>query len=58
MFSSSGDYFCPESEECSTLVAYRHYVETLPLTQTAQVFGLSENSDVAYKVLPPAGFLF
>ena len=35
--------------ECNSLEQYQAYIETLPLTDTPEVFGLHANADVSYQ---------
>jgi hypothetical protein len=50
LYSESGVYYCPESRSCSTLAKYRSFIDTLPLVEEPEVFGMHENADFAFQV--------
>ena len=46
MYSDSGLYYCPSFGSIET---YRDYIETLPLQDGPEVFGLHENANISYQ---------
>lgn len=46
-YSSSGIYYCPSSEK---LEFFREYVDTLPVIETPEVFGMHDNANIAFEV--------
>jgi dynein heavy chain len=44
-FSESGIYFAPTN---GSLDVYRNYIDTLPLIDNPEVFGLHENANITY----------
>lgn len=47
-YSKSGKYFCPRAEK---LEVYREYIETLPVIEDPEVFGMHENANIAFEVI-------
>ncbi|KAA8595375.1 hypothetical protein FQN60_012510 [Etheostoma spectabile] len=45
-FSSSGIYYAPEADE---LEQYKKYIESLPLIDDPEVFGMHENANLAFQ---------
>ncbi|KAM9363597.1 dynein axonemal heavy chain 6 [Symphorus nematophorus] len=45
-FSSSGIYFAPETDE---LEQYKKYIESLPIIDDPEVFGMHENANLAFQ---------
>jgi len=46
MFSDSGLYYAPSF---GPIEVYRDYIETLPLLDGPEVFGLHENANISYE---------
>lgn len=46
MYSDSGSYYCPAFGD---LDSYRAYIDTLPLQDGPEVFGLHENANISYQ---------
>ena len=42
-FSASGTYYCPADGDLETC---RHYIRTLPVMDSPEVFGLHENAEI------------
>ncbi|KAK3932091.1 Dynein heavy chain 6, axonemal [Frankliniella fusca] len=49
-FSPSGIYYCPDSEQCKSLVAYRNFINKLPIIDEPEVFGMHENANIAFEL--------
>ncbi|XP_026758308.2 dynein axonemal heavy chain 6 [Galleria mellonella] len=45
-YSRSGLYYCPRAEK---LESYREYIETLPVIESPEVFGMHENANIAFE---------
>jgi dynein heavy chain len=45
-FSESGIYYAPTY---GTIESYREYIETLPLIDNPEVFGMHENANITYQ---------
>ncbi|GCB71828.1 hypothetical protein scyTo_0001714 [Scyliorhinus torazame] len=45
-FSASGIYFSPEAD---SLLAYKEYIESLPLVDDPEIFGMHENANLAFQ---------
>ena len=45
-FSTSGAYYAPED---GVVDVYRDYIDTLPLIDNPEVFGLNENANITYQ---------
>jgi len=45
MYSDSGLYYAPSN---GPIEVYRDYIETLPLQDGPEVFGLHENANISY----------
>ncbi|XP_053624487.1 dynein axonemal heavy chain 6 isoform X1 [Plodia interpunctella] len=45
-YSKSGIYYCPVAEKLET---YREYIETLPVIESPEVFGMHENANIAFE---------
>jgi dynein heavy chain len=45
-YSDSGMYYCPTF---GTIEHYREYIETLPLQDGPEIFGLHENANISYQ---------
>ena len=43
-------YYCPESRNCLTLEKYRSFIDSLPIIEEPQIFGIHENADIAFQV--------
>ena len=46
-YSPSGTYYPPEAD---TLQVYRDYVENLPFNDDPEIFGMHENTNIAFQV--------
>lgn len=46
-YSRSGIYYCPRAEK---LEVVREYIETLPVIENPEVFGMHENANIAFEV--------
>lgn len=46
-YSRSGTYYCPRADK---LEAVREYIETLPVIEHPEVFGMHENANIAFEV--------
>lgn len=46
-YSSSGRYYCPRVEK---LEVVREYIDTLPVIEDPEVFGMHENANIAFEV--------
>lgn len=46
-YSRSGKYYCPRAEK---LDVYREYLDTLPVIEDPEVFGMHENANIAFEV--------
>lgn len=46
MYSDSGLYYCPTF---GNIEHYREYIDTLPLQDVPEVFGLHENANISYQ---------
>ena len=44
-FSDSGNYYAPS---IGTIESYREYIDSLPLVDEPEVFGLHENANITY----------
>ncbi|XP_052130991.1 dynein axonemal heavy chain 6 [Frankliniella occidentalis] len=49
-FSPSGIYFCPDSEQCKSLAAYRNFINKLPIIDYPEIFGMHENANIAFEL--------
>jgi len=49
-YSQSGIYFCPETENCTTIDNYQTFIDKLPITEELEIFGMHENANIAYQV--------
>ncbi|XP_043248669.1 dynein axonemal heavy chain 6 [Colletes gigas] len=47
VYSPSGKYYCPALE---TLQEYKDFVETFPIIDDPEVFGMHENANIAYQL--------
>lgn len=47
-YSQSGIYYCPAPEK--RLDAYRDYVDSWPVIEDPEVFGMHENANIAFEV--------
>lgn len=47
VYSQSGKYYCPVYR---TLQQYKDFVETFPIIDDPEVFGMHENANVIYQV--------
>lgn len=45
-YSDSGKYYCPPFGD---LQSYKDYIDTLPMVEPPEVFGLHENADISYQ---------
>uniref|UniRef100_A0A1Y1M3F1 Dynein heavy chain AAA lid domain-containing protein n=1 Tax=Photinus pyralis TaxID=7054 RepID=A0A1Y1M3F1_PHOPY len=45
-YSKSGVYYCPEYEK---LEEYRDFVDTFPIIEEPEIFGMHENANIAYQ---------
>ncbi|XP_060697694.1 dynein axonemal heavy chain 6 [Hemiscyllium ocellatum] len=45
-YSGSGTYYSPEAD---SLLAYREYIESLPLIDDPEIFGMHENANLAFQ---------
>ncbi|XP_049961962.1 dynein axonemal heavy chain 6-like [Schistocerca serialis cubense] len=50
IYSASGVYYCPESEDFSTLEQYRNFIDQLPIIEEPEIFGMHENANIAFQV--------
>ncbi|PNF42619.1 hypothetical protein B7P43_G01295 [Cryptotermes secundus] len=50
LYSESVVYYCPESRNCLTLEKYRSFIDSLPIIEEPQIFGIHENADIAFQV--------
>lgn len=48
IFSSSGKYYCPRAEK---LEIFREYIDSLPVIESPEVFGMHENANIAFEVI-------
>lgn len=55
VYSPSGIYYAPEYD---TLTEYREYIDTLPLIDEPEIFGLHDNANLAFQVKCAWCFLF
>jgi dynein heavy chain len=46
-YSPSGTYFAPESD---TLKQYRDYIDSLPIIDDPEIFGMHQNANITYQV--------
>lgn len=46
-YSPSGIYYCPRLEKLSDV---RDYIDTLPVIEDPEIFGMHENANIAYEV--------
>uniref|UniRef100_A0A7N8WQ61 Dynein, axonemal, heavy chain 6 n=1 Tax=Mastacembelus armatus TaxID=205130 RepID=A0A7N8WQ61_9TELE len=46
-FSSSGTYYAPDTDE---LEQYKKYIESLPIIDDPEIFGMHENANLAFQV--------
>lgn len=46
-YSPSGIYYCPRLEK---LTDVRDYIDTLPVIEDPEIFGMHENANIAYEV--------
>lgn len=47
IYCPSGTYYCPQYEK---LQDYRDFIETLPLIEQPEIFGMHENANIAFQV--------
>jgi len=47
-FSESGLYRCPDNSDTADLESWRKFVQTFPLTETPEVFGMHDNANISY----------
>lgn len=47
VYSSSGIYYCPRYQ---TLKEYQGFIDSLPLMEEPEIFGMHENANIAYQV--------
>lgn len=47
IYSSSGIYYCPRYQ---TLKEYQEFIDSLPLMEEPEIFGMHENANIAYQV--------
>lgn len=47
VYSQSGIYYCPREEK---LELFKAYIDTLPVIEDPEVFGMHENANIAYEV--------
>lgn len=47
VYSQSGTYYCPREKR---LDAYREYVDTWPVIENPEVFGMNDNANIAFEV--------
>ncbi|CAB3225661.1 unnamed protein product [Arctia plantaginis] len=45
-YSSSGIYYCPRTEKIEDI---RNYIDTLPVIETPEVFGMHDNANIAFE---------
>lgn len=48
VYSPSGKYYCPVY---NTLQEYQDFVETFPIIDDPEIFGMHENANIAYQVI-------
>lgn len=49
-YSASGVYYCPTFEK---LHQFRDFVDTLPIIEEPEIFGMHENANIAFQVSSP-----
>lgn len=49
-YSESGIYYNPESTDCTTVNEYQRFIDTLPIIEEPEIFGMHENANIAYQV--------
>lgn len=47
-YSESGKYYCPRVDK---LEAVKEYIESLPVIEDPEVFGMHENANIAFEVI-------
>lgn len=47
IYSPSGVYYCPKLK---TLEEYKNFVETFPIIDEPEIFGMHENANITYQV--------
>jgi len=47
IYSPSGIYYCPRY---TTLQEYRDFIETFPIIEDPEIFGMHENANIIYQV--------
>lgn len=47
VYSQSGRYYCPRADK---LEAYKEYMDTLPVIEVPEVFGMHDNANIAFEV--------
>lgn len=45
-YSASGIYYCPRTEKIEDI---RNYIDTLPVIETPEVFGMHDNANIAFE---------
>ncbi|XP_026818275.1 dynein heavy chain 6, axonemal-like [Rhopalosiphum maidis] len=48
-YSDSGIYFCPETENCTTINNYQAFINKLPIIEDLDIFGMHKNANIAYQ---------
>lgn len=46
IYSDSGKYYCPPFGD---MQSYKNYIDSLPMVEPPEVFGLHENADISYQ---------
>jgi len=49
-YSESGVYFCPETENCTTIDKYQKFIDKLPIIEELEIFGMHNSANITYQV--------